>query len=1697
MHFSSGPGWVNLHRGTELVFELRAEWFGGKATIWAERRDQQIAFGVENARHAGLDLVGDTTFELWESFSGLQTAIHHHGLGLTFRGSAEQWVSNGGLRSLLQSTTTILDTNYSHVSAPPGPVTFKADGTLQFEGETVTMLHRFSKAIVSRSTRLQFRSDVTDSALRPATLELERGVEHWPIRLPRGKWAYEDAHELFDLARIEGREDRDGNRSHRIVFSSAQRPSVFRVSPDMPIRGTDGRAIDLLMKEPRYTVNLADGNDLLEAQLAQGESVRIGPLRLLLNPPKSRPALQAGDTGCCVLAEGELAGEIDNALIVPTQKPDPWNVTLLTDARPIGDYSHASLGMVGQNPVIDGPLDFRILRPQDALDICFRVTNVRLQLQGGKIESLELAHNAPEPSDFSLLIADLPPQAMIMAKTGCSSTAEGDDCSTNCTPPPVHQLPGSVALPKGRLAAPSRISMQFLSRDDLPAILGLDALLEWGRYPLNVAPAAQLAPPANGMPNAPVPDVATEIVAPAGLSVSPDENHAFFSSSAVRFDNGVSQLWTARLAKRVEPALSTSAENARTRFPVTDDRRPSLRPLVARTLAYPDDYVLSQLDLQTIITKLTNSSAQARHCVLSPTHGIWLDFGAVWPPTNDTSSFHEKIVGLLEGTVEFTYECWLVPSGHRVKIVKSGKLQWCRRADLNGVPVLAADFIERFKIVYCEPKLVSYDIIRSDSAKQRQMQCPFNSIRLIGNETAYLDACHADAFTQNCESGSPSITDYWAWISPIAGSCLPFAFPVEKVDRAGIKHQTTMQMLVACYEESYDSVKYNTTIVGAYNNPSIASDHCQNAKGGIDPILDLHGERVGYAKPTKMGDTSYPTDRMRLNAASYPDLAAAKANQTFPFYPQMASTELLLEQVTAFSDPNRAPQSSRTFEFATVYKHEPFDDISGPPSKNRAEVILSLVKDNQGKCDPAPLNFNGSLGGGLAMPSSKVVALARKTGTVLSSASDAIDDLEKVLAQIGETGMNVAGIFEGIGQAASLLGAVPLSDVLDEVADGIAQASQLPLLAVHQLQTLEQETIGKVQQALKPVLDLQDNALAFYNKWNAQVTQLASDVQLAIRTASSLVRVVATEQRPADIDALTRQTLDGNLASQASRLSSKLALSVLQRIEAATVWPPVDAEQQPVLPTLYQVRDYALNQLLATPAEALAQAFDQALESGQEQLNDDLDLASTLAGQAASDLADSLIFQFATATGDLLNALQNVDVEDAIAAYETVSDVLAAIPTLDVSGKGLLNSIQENLTQTTPPCSIDGLRQRISALSAAITQAGNQIPSSVQASLQNALQQNGTIETACHNVLQNVVDRVNDVNTLVSNFLADEETVRQQFLAIQSQVQMAIQEVRDLLTLPKQVNVNYNYQTSLHDYPPFIASFRGNRSQFSVQSSVLLNLDGSPPQFEIAAEVSNFSLNLIPSFPFALVGFDTARFESHNGGAPTVHCPFNADNVQFVGPLDFVANLASDLGLPPEMIAQIVGLGVIVGLNVQLPSVPCGAFDIEGLSIFTAIKLDFTGKPLRVVLGFANPNQHFTMTYLFLGGGGFINCEFAPSGDTAGTGMAVSGALEFGAMAALDFGVANGEVHIFGGFYMSLRPSDLLLSGYYRAGGEFDVLGLISASIEFLMSLSYENRGGQAWLSGDCEVDIDVHVLFFGESVSLHMHHDFSGRSGS
>jgi hypothetical protein len=126
------------------------------------------------------------------------------------------------------------------------------------------------------------------------------------------------------------------------------------------------------------------------------------------------------------------------------------------------------------------------------------------------------------------------------------------------------------------------------------------------------------------------------------------------------------------------------------------------------------------------------------------------------------------------------------------------------------------------------------------------------------------------------------------------------------------------------------------------------------------------------------------------------------------------------------------------------------------------------------------------------------------------------------------------------------------------------------------------------------------------------------------------------------------------------------------------------------------------------------------------------------------------------------------------------------------------------------------------------------------------------------------------------------------------------------------------------------------------------------------------------------------------------------------------------------------------------------------------------------------------------GGGGFFHLQL----DTAGM-KELEVALEFGATAALDIGVASGEVHIMAGIYFSLQrkegSTDLaaVLSGYLRMGGSLNVLGLIKVSVEFNLTFTYDGARDKAY--GRATLTVHVEVLFFSASVELTVERAFGG----
>ena len=102
----------------------------------------------------------------------------------------------------------------------------------------------------------------------------------------------------------------------------------------------------------------------------------------------------------------------------------------------------------------------------------------------------------------------------------------------------------------------------------------------------------------------------------------------------------------------------------------------------------------------------------------------------------------------------------------------------------------------------------------------------------------------------------------------------------------------------------------------------------------------------------------------------------------------------------------------------------------------------------------------------------------------------------------------------------------------------------------------------------------------------------------------------------------------------------------------------------------------------------------------------------------------------------------------------------------------------------------------------------------------------------------------------------------------------------------------------------------------------------------------------------------------------------------------------------------------------------------------------------------------------------------------------MEGSLEFGAFLSLDLGVASGSAHAAVGIYFKYEQDPgpptmdtTELSGFCSIGGELEVLGIITMSTEFYMSITYYSADNSC--EGQASLTVEVDVLLFHASVTL------------
>jgi hypothetical protein len=264
----------------------------------------------------------------------------------------------------------------------------------------------------------------------------------------------------------------------------------------------------------------------------------------------------------------------------------------------------------------------------------------------------------------------------------------------------------------------------------------------------------------------------------------------------------------------------------------------------------------------------------------------------------------------------------------------------------------------------------------------------------------------------------------------------------------------------------------------------------------------------------------------------------------------------------------------------------------------------------------------------------------------------------------------------------------------------------------------------------------------------------------------------------------------------------------------------------------------------------------------------------------------------------------------------------------------------------------------------------------------------------------------------------------------------------------------------------------------------------SEPSAQVVAQLTNFSLTLLPKATLLQIGFKRLMFKSGTGSKSDVEVVL--DGLEWQGVLGFVEALKDMIPMdgfsdPPSL--EVDSSGITAGFSVGLPNLAIGVFNLSNLSLGADLKLPFIGDSPTVGFSFCSRERPFTLAVMFLGGGGFFGLRLSPDGV-----VLLEASLEFGACLALDFGVASGSVSCMAGVYLRLEASDGSLTGYLRIRGEVEVLDLISASIEMYMGLTYEFGSGK--VIGTATISVEVEVLLFSASVQISCERKFAGSNG-
>jgi hypothetical protein len=287
-----------------------------------------------------------------------------------------------------------------------------------------------------------------------------------------------------------------------------------------------------------------------------------------------------------------------------------------------------------------------------------------------------------------------------------------------------------------------------------------------------------------------------------------------------------------------------------------------------------------------------------------------------------------------------------------------------------------------------------------------------------------------------------------------------------------------------------------------------------------------------------------------------------------------------------------------------------------------------------------------------------------------------------------------------------------------------------------------------------------------------------------------------------------------------------------------------------------------------------------------------------------------------------------------------------------------------------------------------------------------------------------------------------------------------------------------------------LAFIPGTASSVTLDVTSTVDAHGKPHVITHGV-ITDFALNIPPGDdPLVTLAFNDLTFDAETGGLPTTS--IRMEGARFGGKLKFIQTLSNHLpsvgNSGPKIEVGPTGIKASYAIAIPTP-IGMGVFTLQNLLLQAGITVSLVNQPITIDFAFGTRANPFLVTVTGFGGGGYLELGIGAGGDNGGLQRFVGG-IEFGASVAMSFGVADGEVHVFGGIVFTKAQRGIEIAGYLRIGGMVRVLGLISVSIELTVSLTFVEPN---ILRGAAKLVIAVDLTFWSTSVEIACEKSFSG----